>query len=66
MGTHASFRVNLRGNAGELMNSLRFVSKTAVRLNIRKALQVLGEHLWCCCLVFQRSRKAAQAVLWER
>ena len=42
MGTHASFRVNLRGNAGELMNSLRFVSKTAVRLNIRKALQVLG------------------------
>ena len=42
MGTHASFRVNLRGNAGELLNSLRFVSKTAVRLNIRKALQVLG------------------------
>src|SRR5882672_7897997 len=42
MGTHASFRVNLRGNAGELMNSLRFVSKTAVRLNIKKALQVLG------------------------
>src|SRR6266403_75066 len=42
MGTHASFRVNLRGNAGELMNSLRFVSKSAVRLNSRKALQVLG------------------------
>src|SRR5882762_7511419 len=52
MGTHASFRVNLRGNAGELMNSLRFVSKSAVRLNIRKALQVLGGTLVVLLLSF--------------
>src|SRR6266576_855240 len=42
MGTQSSFHLNFRGNALELMNSLRFVSKTAVRINIRKALQVLG------------------------
>jgi hypothetical protein len=42
MGTHASFRVNLRGKTFDLMNSLRFVSKAAVEINIKKALQVLG------------------------
>src|SRR6266566_3401476 len=42
MGTHASFRMNFRGNTLDLMNSFRFASKTAVKLNIRKALQVLG------------------------
>ena len=42
MGIHASFRLNLRSIALEQLNSLRFASKTAVRLNIRKALQVLG------------------------
>lgn len=42
MGTQSSFHLNFRGNALELMNSLRFASKTAVRSNIRKSLQVLG------------------------
>jgi hypothetical protein len=42
MGIHASFRLNLRSIALEQLNSLGFASKTAVRLNIRKALQVLG------------------------
>src|ERR1700686_2160269 len=42
MGTHASFRVNHRGCGLELMKSLSLVSKTAVRSNIGKALQVLG------------------------
>jgi hypothetical protein len=42
MGTQSSCHLNLRGNALELMNSLRFVGKKAVRLNIRKSLQVLG------------------------
>jgi hypothetical protein len=42
MRIHASFRVNLRSIALEQLNSFRLASKTAVRLNIRKALQVLG------------------------
>ena len=42
MGTHASLGVNRRGCGMVLVNSLRFASKTAVRWNIRKALQVLG------------------------
>jgi hypothetical protein len=42
MGIHASFRLNLRSIASEQLNSFRFASKTAVRFNIRKALQVLG------------------------
>jgi hypothetical protein len=42
MGTHASFGVNHRGCGMVLENSFRFLSRTAVRLNFRKALQVLG------------------------
>src|SRR5258708_3694623 len=42
MGTHASFGVNHRGCGVESVNSFRFVSKPAVQLNIRKALQMSG------------------------
>jgi hypothetical protein len=43
MGTHASFGVNHRECGGmELVNRLTFMSKTAVRLNFRRVLQVLG------------------------
>jgi hypothetical protein len=42
MGNHASFRVSLRGIALEKLSSLRSLSKTAVRLNFKRALQVLG------------------------
>jgi len=41
------------------MNSLRFVSKTAVRLNTRKALQVLGGTLVVLLLSFQHSRQGS-------
>src|ERR1700687_5902859 len=45
MGTHASFRVNHRGCGLELVKSLRLFSKTDLRSNIGKALQVVGAAL---------------------
>src|SRR5216684_1549294 len=42
MGTHASIRVNLRGNGLVLVKTLRLVSKVAVRSQMVKALRVLG------------------------
>src|SRR6266853_1172745 len=42
MGMHATFRVNLGGDGLQLPNSLKLMSKVAVRSNIGKALRVLG------------------------
>src|SRR6266849_6524428 len=42
MGTHASFRVNLRGNGLVLVKTLRLMSKAAARSQMGKALRVLG------------------------
>src|SRR5712691_6569114 len=42
MGTHASFRVNLRGNGLVLLKTLRLMSKAAVRSRMGKDLRVLG------------------------
>jgi hypothetical protein len=42
MGTHASLRVDIGGTGLQLVNSLKLMSKVAVRSSIGKALRVLG------------------------